>query len=151
MGFRISEDEPCPRMLRKRALELRVVRLFDKIEECEAIAVAGIKHSRSGRQRLQRAIKLVRHPSHGNVKQQGIARLRIVQQVLRRSSPVVALNVQVLLVITGCSPKRKNQQEQESGRFQRGRTKAGNSGSDKQKECGQTKNKIPGNKERFDQ
>src|SRR5579863_4648431 len=116
MGFRISEDEPCPRMLRKRALELRVVRLFDKIEKCEAIAVVGIKHSRSGRQRLQRAIKLVRHPSHGNVKQQGIAGLRMVQQVLCCGSPVVALNVQILLVITGCSPERKNQQKQKSER-----------------------------------
>ena len=114
------------------------------------ISVVWIKHNRSGRQRLQRAIKLVRHPSHGNVKQQGIARLRMAQQVLCRGSPVVALNVQILLVITGCSPERKNQHEQKSGRSQRGRTKAGNSASHKQKECGQTKNEIPRNKERFD-
>ena len=54
-------------------------------------------------------IKLVGHSSHGNMKQQGIAGLGLVQQVLCRRPPVIALNVEVPFVIASTSPDGKNQ------------------------------------------
>src|SRR5580704_5347124 len=114
-SFGVCEDEPGPRMPGKCAFKRHVIGLLDEIKECKAIAVVRIKYNRGGGCRSpKRIIKLVRHAAHGDVKQQGIAGLGMVQQILACGSPVVALNVQILLVVSESSTQAKNDQERES-------------------------------------